>query len=107
MSESSASSIQSYAAFQSYMNNLISSYGTSISGAPHKAFWETYTYEQFISGNVPNVSPPVKSWKWETDLLPTSFKHCKGWGRCLGRVGITAKCRRMGQGHGRQHRFSR
>ncbi len=60
MSESSQSSIQSYAEFQSYMNQLISLYGTSISDAPHKAFWETYTYEQFISGNVPNISPPVK-----------------------------------------------
>lgn len=52
--------IQSYAEFQSYMNSMIALYGTSIASAPHKAFWEIYTYEQFITGNAPNISPPVK-----------------------------------------------
>ena len=60
MSASAQTVIQSYAELQAYMNSLISLYGTSISGAPHKAFWEIYTYQQFISGNVPGVSPPVK-----------------------------------------------
>lgn len=60
MSNSSQISIQSYAEFQSYMNKMISLYETSIASAPHKAFWNTYNYEQFITGNVPNISPPVK-----------------------------------------------
>jgi hypothetical protein len=52
--------IQSYAELQTYMNNMITLYGTSISSAPHHAFWNTLTYEQFTTGNVPGVNPPVK-----------------------------------------------
>jgi hypothetical protein len=60
MSESPQNPIQSYTGLQAYMNKMIALYGTSISGAPHHAFWNTLSYEQFISSNVPGVSTPVK-----------------------------------------------
>lgn len=58
MSDLSLAPIQSYSALQAYMDQMIAVYGTSLSGSPHGAFWDAYTYEQFITGNVPGVSPP-------------------------------------------------
>lgn len=53
--------ITSYAMLQAYMNCMINYYGTSIAEArPHYAFWNTLAYEQFTTGNVPGVTPPVK-----------------------------------------------
>jgi hypothetical protein len=60
MSNSNPVSIQSYAQLQAYMDQMIQRYSTGISGAPHKAFWNTLTYEQFTTGNVPRVNPPVR-----------------------------------------------
>jgi len=57
---SNQASIQSYVQLQAYMNGLITDYDTSISSAPHHAFWNTLTYEQFTTGNVPNISQSVK-----------------------------------------------
>jgi hypothetical protein len=47
--------IQSYAELQAYMDCMVNQYGTSIAGAPHHAFWNTLTYEQFTTGTVPGV----------------------------------------------------
>lgn len=60
MPEGSAIQIQSYAQLQAYMDSLIKQYGTSIASAPHDAFWHILDYKQFIGGNVPNITPPVK-----------------------------------------------
>lgn len=60
MSASSPTPIQSYAALQAYMDKLDASYSTGISGSPHGAFWDMLSYDQFISGNVPGVTPPAK-----------------------------------------------
>lgn len=45
--------IQSYVELLVYMNCLINQYETSIATVPHHAFWNTLTYEQFTTGNVP------------------------------------------------------
>ncbi len=50
--------IQSYAQLQNYMNGMITHYGTSIASAPHKAFWNVLTYEQFVTGHVPIKNHP-------------------------------------------------
>lgn len=60
MNSEAAGPIQSYAQLQQYMNSLINYYGTSIATAPHRAFWLSCTYEQFIDGNVPGISSQVK-----------------------------------------------
>src|SRR5271166_2598217 len=57
---SDAGPIQSYAELQMYMNNLITLYGTHFDPRYHLAFWNTLTYEQFTTGDVPNISPPVR-----------------------------------------------
>lgn len=31
----------------------------AVSFSPHKAFWSTLTYEQFVNGNVPGVTDPT------------------------------------------------
>jgi hypothetical protein len=53
------STLNSFAAVQAFLTQVITQNGNDISGAPHKAFWNT-TYSQFITGNIPNVSPPVR-----------------------------------------------
>jgi hypothetical protein len=57
---SATASISSYASFKTYMDSMITKYGTGITGSPHKAFWNTMTYDQFTTGNVPHVTPAVK-----------------------------------------------
>jgi hypothetical protein len=60
MSELFQAPIQSYAELQTYMDQIITLYQTDLSGAPHGAFWDVFSYEQFIIGFVPGVSPQVK-----------------------------------------------
>jgi hypothetical protein len=60
--------ITSYAALQTYLNTLLSSMISTQTGntalqdtktqAPHLDFWNTLTYDQFVTGNVPNVRDP-------------------------------------------------
>jgi hypothetical protein len=51
------STLNSFAAVQAFLTQVIAQNGNDISGAPHKAFWNT-TYTQFTTGNIPNVGPP-------------------------------------------------
>lgn len=50
--------LKSYADVQSALNVFVTAAGVSPSGAPHRVFWNTLTYEQFISGAVPGVTDP-------------------------------------------------
>lgn len=52
--------ITSYAMLQAYMNCMINLYSTDIASAQHHAFWNTLTYDEFINGNVPDISQSVK-----------------------------------------------
>jgi hypothetical protein len=52
--------ITSYADFQKYMNDILKKNATDISSAPHKAFWNKLTEQEFRTGNVPNVQPPTR-----------------------------------------------
>ena len=53
------STLNSFAAVKAFLTQVIAQNGNDISGAPHKAFWNT-TYTQFTTGNIPNVGPPVR-----------------------------------------------
>ncbi len=44
--------ITNYADLQDLLNNLVSANALTPALAPHGVFWETMTYEQFISGTV-------------------------------------------------------
>jgi hypothetical protein len=52
--------LNSYKDVQDFFNNFIAANSISIDDAPHGAFWNTLTYDQFVNGNVPGVAGPVK-----------------------------------------------
>jgi hypothetical protein len=83
--------LNSYADVQKYLNNLVAVLGSSIGRAPHGAFWNTLSYEQFTSGNVPggagvNRRPgdppnPAGTWKILEDTggrQASGFEHHQG-----------------------------
>jgi hypothetical protein len=55
-------SLTNYAQVQAALNTFVQQAGVTPGQAPHGAFWNSLTYEQFITGNVPNVNVP-HSWK--------------------------------------------
>jgi len=62
--------LNSYADVQKHLNDVIAALGSNIGGAPHGAFWNTCTYQQFTTGNVPNVNqapgdPPNEQGTWQ------------------------------------------
>lgn len=50
--------INNYADLQAALTALVTNNDLQIGQAPHRAFWESMSYEDFISGNVPGVSDP-------------------------------------------------
>lgn len=52
--------LNSFAAVQQFMSQIVTQNNetTELTASPHKAFWSTMTYDQFTTGNVPNVSDP-------------------------------------------------
>jgi hypothetical protein len=52
--------LNSFADVQTFITQVLSQNGDlgSVGRAPHKAFWTTVTYDQFVNGNVPGVSDP-------------------------------------------------
>ncbi|HEY2105019.1 MAG TPA: cytochrome c [Candidatus Binataceae bacterium] len=49
--------LNSFADVQSFITQVLvqSSQQGGLGFAPHKAFWNTLTFDQFVNGNVPNV----------------------------------------------------
>ncbi len=52
--------ITSFKELQVYLDDFLTSNGEAPVGPPHKNFWDTMSYQDFISGNVPGVNPPVR-----------------------------------------------
>jgi hypothetical protein len=52
--------INSYADLKAYLNKILTDNGqmSDTQHAPHHDFWNSLSYEQFISGNVPGVKDP-------------------------------------------------
>jgi hypothetical protein len=50
-----ATVIRNYTDLGTYINSILSANGDSPVGGPHAQFWDTLPYNQFITGNVPNV----------------------------------------------------
>jgi hypothetical protein len=48
--------LNNYSDVQKLLNKFVASAGVTPGLAPHHVFWEDLTYEQFTTGNVPNVS---------------------------------------------------
>ena len=52
--------INNYAELQTLLNNFVSASGVTPGLAPHMVFWNNLSYEDFITGDVPGVSPSYK-----------------------------------------------
>ena len=52
--------LNNYAAVQNFINQVLTQNGDTgkVARSPHKDFWNTMTRDQFVTGNVPNVSDP-------------------------------------------------
>jgi hypothetical protein len=87
MSTSPQAPIQSYAALQAYMNQIDKLLKTDIAGAPHGAFWQVYSYEQFINGDVPGVSPSVKILEVGNGQASNIVQALRGVGPLFGSAG--------------------
>jgi hypothetical protein len=44
--------------YRTSSNKFIKDNNIDIAGAPHKDFWNTLSYNDFVNGNVPNVTDP-------------------------------------------------
>jgi hypothetical protein len=53
--------ISNYADVQNALNTFVKQAGVTPGQAPHGAFWNTMSYDQFTTGNVPGV--PGGPWK--------------------------------------------
>jgi len=52
--------LKSYADVQALLDTFVKNAGVDPAAAPHGVFWHTLNYQQFITGNVPNVQPVFK-----------------------------------------------
>jgi hypothetical protein len=52
--------LTSFSAVQSFISQVLTTNGEAggVPNSPHKAFWSTLTYDQFVNGTVPGVSDP-------------------------------------------------
>lgn len=52
--------LNTFADVQQFITNVLSNNGENgdVPASPHKAFWSTLTYAQFVTGNVPGVTDP-------------------------------------------------
>lgn len=51
--------LNSYKDVQDFFNNFVAANQIGIDDAPHGAFWNTLTYDEFVNGDIPSV-PGVK-----------------------------------------------
>jgi hypothetical protein len=52
--------INSFADLQKYLDNFLQNNSEWPVGPPHRDFWNTMSYNDFTTGNVPGVNPPVR-----------------------------------------------
>ena len=53
--------LRSFAAVQTFITTVLAQNGEEggVPGAPHKAFWATLSYDDFVNGAVPGVQDPT------------------------------------------------
>jgi hypothetical protein len=50
--------LNAYHEVQQFIGSVLNANGQTAAHAPHKDFWATLSYDDFVNGNVPNVSDP-------------------------------------------------
>jgi hypothetical protein len=53
--------LNSFADVKKFIDQVLSQNGDSVGGAQHGAFWNKLTYDQFVTGNVPNEVDPANN----------------------------------------------
>jgi len=53
------STLKNYQDVQNLLNSFVSANSLTPALAPHGVFWNTLSYDQFVTGNVPNLGVPV------------------------------------------------
>ena len=51
--------LNNYSDVQTLLNNFVAAYNVPVPQAPHGIFWQTLSYEEFVTGNVPNIGIPI------------------------------------------------
>jgi hypothetical protein len=56
-----AKALKSFAELQKLLNQVLTQNGQirGVASAPHKSFWTTLSYNDFVTGNVPSVKDPA------------------------------------------------
>jgi hypothetical protein len=72
--------IKNYSDLGTYINSILSANGDSPVGGPHAQFWDTLTYNEFISGNVPGVADATTMQPWK--ILVVGNSAASMWQRC-------------------------
>ncbi|HRQ64411.1 MAG TPA: hypothetical protein PKZ76_06050 [Xanthomonadaceae bacterium] len=81
------STLKSYADVQQALDSFVATAGVPIAGAPHGPFWKTLSYQQFVTGNVPNVNPAFKILVKGDPANSTIIQILKGTGEAAGIFG--------------------
>ena len=72
---------KSYVEVQQLLSQFVKTAAVNIGGAPHHAFWETLTYDEFTTGNVPGVQPAFKILEKSDSANSTIIQILKGTGK--------------------------
>jgi|HubBroStandDraft_6_1064221.scaffolds.fasta_scaffold484432_1 hypothetical protein len=64
--------IKNYSDLGTYINSILTANGDSPVGGPHAQFWDTLTYNEFISGNVPGVADATTMQPWKILVVGNS-----------------------------------
>jgi len=79
--------LKSYADVQALLDNFVQNAGVNQSAAPLGVFWHNLTYQQFITGNVPNVQPAFKILVVGNSQQSTIIQILKGIGDAANQFG--------------------
>jgi hypothetical protein len=50
--------ITSFQGVRDFINKFLKDHSIDVSGAPHKDFWNTMKYDDFVNGSVPDIVDP-------------------------------------------------
>jgi hypothetical protein len=77
--------LTNYAAVQAALNNFVTQAGVSPGLAPHHTFWNTMSYQQFITGGVPGG--PWKILEVGSSKNSTIIQILSGYGKAYDNFG--------------------
>src|SRR5262249_45091228 len=70
--------LNSYKDVQDYFNNFVAAHSISIDDAPHGAFWNSLTYDEFVNGPVRGISAQLPTVVSGNSAAPTLIRIRRG-----------------------------